>query len=91
MRQALGRLFKSVNLAVETFSSTADLLRHDFPDVPSCLVLDVRLPGLSGLDFQGALASIGIVIPSIFVTGHGDIVGAGHEGWSCRLPDQAVP
>lgn len=73
MRQALGRLFKSVNLAVEAFSSTADLLRHDFPDVPSCLVLDVRLPGLSGLDFQGALAPTGIFLPIIFVTGHGDI------------------
>jgi len=65
MRQALGRLFKSVNIAVEAFSSTADLLRHDFPNVPSCLVLDVRLPGLSGLDFQCTLASTGIMIPII--------------------------
>src|SRR6478736_320076 len=73
MRQALGRLFKSVNIAVEAFSSTADLLRHDFPNVPSCLVLDVRLPGLSGLDFQCTLASTGIMIPIIFMTGHGDI------------------
>ena len=51
----------------------ADLLRHDFPNVPSCLVLDVRLPGLSGLDFQCTLASTGIMIPIIFMTGHGDI------------------
>jgi FixJ family two-component response regulator len=49
------------------------MLRHDFPDVPSCLVLDVRLPGLSGLDFQAELAKAGIKIPIIFMTGHGDI------------------
>jgi FixJ family two-component response regulator len=73
MRQALTRLFRSVHLAVETFGSTADMLRHDFPHVPSCLVLDVRLPGLSGLDFQGELAKAGIMIPIIFLTGHGDI------------------
>jgi len=73
MRQALTRLFRSVHLTVEAFGSTADMLRHDFPDVPSCLVLDVRLPGLSGLDFQGELAKSGISIPIIFLTGHGDI------------------
>jgi FixJ family two-component response regulator len=73
MRQALARLFRSVDLEAETFGSTADMLRHDFPDVPSCLVLDVRLPGLSGLDFQAELAKAGIKIPIIFMTGHGDI------------------
>jgi FixJ family two-component response regulator len=73
MRQALARLFRSVELNVEVFGSTADLLRHKFPDAPSCLVLDVRLPGLSGLDFQDELAKAGIAIPIIFMTGHGDI------------------
>jgi FixJ family two-component response regulator len=73
MRQALARLFRSVDLEVEVFGSTADMLRHDFPDVPSCLVLDVRLPGLSGLDFQAELTKAGIKIPIIFMTGHGDV------------------
>jgi FixJ family two-component response regulator len=73
MRQALARLFRSVELIVDVFGSTADLLRHKFPDAPSCLVLDVRLPGLSGLDFQEELARAGIAIPIIFMTGHGDI------------------
>jgi FixJ family two-component response regulator len=73
MRQALARLFRSVEQNVEVFGSTADLLRHNFPDAPSCLVLDVRLPGLSGLDFQEELARAGIAIPIIFMTGHGDI------------------
>jgi FixJ family two-component response regulator len=73
MRQALARLFRSVDLDVEVFSSAADVLRHQFPDIPSCLVLDVRLPGISGLDFQTELAKAGIKIPTIFMTGHGDI------------------
>ena len=73
MRQALARLFRSVNLESEAFGSTADMLRHEFPDVPSCLVLDVRLPGLSGLDFQVELTKAGIKIPIIFMTGHGDV------------------
>jgi FixJ family two-component response regulator len=73
IRQALARLFRSVDLDAEAFGSTADMLRHHFPDVPSCLVLDVRLPGLSGLDFQTELAKARIQIPIIFVTGHGDI------------------
>jgi FixJ family two-component response regulator len=73
MRQALARLFRSVDLEPETFGSTADMLRHEFPDVPSCLVLDVRLPGLSGLDFQAELTKAGIKTPIIFMTGHGDV------------------
>ena len=73
MRQALARLFRSIDLEAEAFSSTADMLRYEFPDVPSCLVLDVRLPGLSGLDFQVELTKAGIKIPIIFMTGHGDV------------------
>jgi len=73
MREALRSLFRSVSLKVETFGSAADLLRSKLPDVASCLVLDVRLPGLSGLDFQAELAKASIHIPVIFMTGHGDI------------------
>jgi FixJ family two-component response regulator len=73
MQRALALLLKSVGLDVCVFSSTAELLRHKFPDVPSCLVLDVRLPGISGLDFQGDLAKSGIKLPIIFMTGFGDI------------------
>jgi FixJ family two-component response regulator len=73
VREALGSLLRSVDLEVETFGSAAEFLRAQLPDAPSCLVLDVRLPGVSGLDFQGELARSGIHIPIIFVTGHGDI------------------
>jgi FixJ family two-component response regulator len=73
VREALSSLIRSVDLAVETFGSAAEFLRAKLPDSPSCLVLDVRLPGVSGLDFQGELARSGIHIPIIFVTGHGDI------------------
>ena len=73
VREALRSLLRSVDLAVETFGSAAEFLRVKLPDAPSCLVLDVRLPGVSGLDFQGELAKSGINIPIIFVTGHGDI------------------
>jgi FixJ family two-component response regulator len=73
MREALRSLFRSVSLKVETFGSGADFLRSNLPDAASCLVLDVRLPGLSGLDFQAELAKANINIPIIFMTGHGDI------------------
>ena len=73
MREALRSLFRSVKLRVETFGSTADFLRSKLADVASCLVLDVRLPGISGLDFQAELAKASINIPIIFMTGHGDI------------------
>ena len=73
MREALRSLFRSVKLRVETFGSPADFLRSKLADVASCLVLDVRLPGISGLDFQTELAKANINIPIIFMTGHGDI------------------
>ena len=73
VREALRSLFRSVSLRVETFGSAADFLRSELPDVASCLVLDVRLPGVSGLDFQAELAKANIHIPVIFMTGHGDI------------------
>jgi FixJ family two-component response regulator len=73
MRRALTNLFESVGLKVEVFGSTAEMLQSRLPDVASCLVLDVRLPGLSGLDFQTELPKANIHIPIIFMTGHGDI------------------
>jgi FixJ family two-component response regulator len=73
MQRALGNLFQSVGLKVETFGSASEMLQAKLPDVASCLVLDVRLPGLSGLDFQAELAKTNTHIPIIFVTGHGDI------------------
>jgi len=73
MRDALTNLFLSVGLAVEVFGSAPDLLRRSLPNVASCLVLDIRLPGVTGLDFQAELADAGIHIPIIFMTGHGDI------------------
>jgi FixJ family two-component response regulator len=73
VRQALDRLLQSVGLQARVFGSTAEFLSAELPDVASCLVLDVRLPGVSGLDFQGELAKAKIRIPIIFITGHGDI------------------
>jgi FixJ family two-component response regulator len=73
LREALSSLFRSVGLQVGTFGSATELLQSKLPSVPSCLVLDVRLPGLSGLDFQTELAKASIDIPIIFITGHGDI------------------
>jgi FixJ family two-component response regulator len=72
-REALRRLFKSVDLQVETFGSTSELLQKGLPDAPSCLVLDIRLPGRSGLDLQAEFEKSGIQIPIVFMTGHGDI------------------
>jgi FixJ family two-component response regulator len=73
MRRALTNLFQSVGLDVEAFGSAAELLKNKLPEVASCLVLDIRLPGLSGLDLQSELAKANIRIPIIFITGHGDI------------------
>jgi FixJ family two-component response regulator len=73
MRRALINLIQSVGLEVEAFGSAAELLKSKLPEVASCLVLDIRLPGLSGLDLQTELAKANIHIPIIFITGHGDI------------------
>jgi FixJ family two-component response regulator len=73
MREALAALFRSVGLETELFGSTMALLERKPPDAESCLVLDVRLPGISGLDFQTQLAELHREIPIIFMTGHGDI------------------
>ena len=73
MRKALTNLFRSVGLRAEVFGSAREFLESELPDVASCLVLDIRLPGPSGLDFQAELAKTNIQIPIIFMTGHGDI------------------
>jgi FixJ family two-component response regulator len=73
LRDALKKLFLMVGLRAETFATATDFLKFKLPDVPACLVLDVRLPGISGLDFQAELAKANIKIPIIFMTGHGDI------------------
>lgn len=73
VREALKSLFRSVGLQVAVFASGPEFLRTELPDAPSCLVLDVRLPGLSGLDFQTELERSDIHVPIIFMTGHGDI------------------
>jgi FixJ family two-component response regulator len=73
MRTTLSSLFRSVGLRVELFGSAHEFAQIKMPDVASCLVLDIRLPGVSGLDFQAELAEADIRIPIIFMTGHGDI------------------
>jgi FixJ family two-component response regulator len=73
MRAATERLLKSVGLHVESFAAPKDFLTRKLPGGPSCLVLDVRLPGMSGLDVQRKLTEAGVQIPVIFITGHGDI------------------
>ena len=73
MRESLKNLIRSVGLRVELFASAQEFLRSKRPDQPSCLVLDVRLPGLSGLDLQRRTGDAGIEIPIVFITGHGDV------------------
>jgi len=72
-RNALSSLLRSVGHNVVTFGSADDFLVTDFPDFPGCLVLDIRMPGLSGLDLQRRLTEIGVDLPIIFITGHADI------------------
>jgi FixJ family two-component response regulator len=73
LRDSLGRLLRSVGMNAKLFASVPDFLKSEPPEGPSCLVLDVRLPGQSGLEFQRELAAAGRELPIIFITGHGDI------------------
>jgi FixJ family two-component response regulator len=73
IRDALCTLIRSVGFEVQTFTAAPEFLNAELPDVPTCLVLDVRLPGLSGLDLQRELSRTGVYIPIIFISGHGDI------------------
>ena len=73
VRRSLGQLLRSVGLAPEPFASAQQFLEAELPDRPCCLVLDVRMPGMSGMDLQVELAKMGCGIPVIFITGHGDL------------------
>ncbi|HED4874991.1 DNA-binding response regulator [Stenotrophomonas sp. LMG 10879] len=73
VRAALEDLLASMGLQVRAFASTAEFLAHAMDDAPACLVLDVRMPGQSGLDFHRTMASHGLHLPVVFITGHGDI------------------
>ena len=73
VREALGSLIRSAGLRVETFVSAQEFLARAQTDAPNCLVLDVRLPGLSGLDLQKRMAELNLEIPIVFITGHGDV------------------
>jgi len=73
IRDGLRSLLASMGMQVDVFASAAEFLKSTLPDIPSCLVLDVRLPGVSGLDFQAELTKAGIQVPIIFISGHGDI------------------
>jgi FixJ family two-component response regulator len=73
VREGLGDLLRSVGIGVQTFKSAQEFLDNKRPDAPGCIVLDVRLPGRSGLDFQGMLTSLGVELPVIFISGHSDI------------------
>ena len=73
VREALASLLRSMGLRVELFASAKEFLDSELPDVPSCLVLDIRMPGLSGLDLQKQLTEINLQIPIVFITAHGDI------------------
>ncbi|MEH2561561.1 response regulator transcription factor [Bradyrhizobium sp. AZCC 2289] len=73
VRKALTYLFQSMELPVKSFATASELLDSKLPDLPSCLVLDIRLPGGSGLEFQEVLAKAGVQIPIVFLTAHGDI------------------
>ena len=70
---SVGRLLRSVGLHAQLFTSVAEFLASGRPDAPTCLILDIRLPGRSGLDFQRDLAASGVILPIVFMTGHGDI------------------
>jgi FixJ family two-component response regulator len=73
VRESLDSLFRSVGMATRVFGSPAEMLQALLPDEPGCIILDVRLPGMSGLDFQDQLGRQGIALPIVFMTGHGDI------------------
>jgi len=73
LRQALDSLFRSVGLGTRLYASAGDFLGADRTEVPGCLVLDIRMPGVSGLDFQDRLGELGVALPVVLMTGHGDI------------------
>jgi len=93
VREALGSLLRSVGLRARLFGSVTDFLQTGRPEGPASLVLDVRLPGRSGLDFQRELAEADIHLPIIFITGHGDIPMSvqAMKGGRDRVSDETIP
>ena len=93
VRSSLKFLISTVGLQVESFDSAETFLKRKPPQTTSCLVLDIRLRGLSGLDFQRELAAKSIRIPIVFITGHGDIPMSVRaiKGWGRRISYQALP
>ena len=93
MRQSIQDLVESVGLRAESFATGGEFLKRKPTNDPSCLVLDVRLPQMSGLDFQRELNERNIALPIVFLTGHGDIPMSVRcdEGRRCRISDQAFP
>jgi FixJ family two-component response regulator len=90
LRNSLGRLLRSVGLSAKLFASVSGFLKSEPTEGPSCLVLDVRLPGQSGLEFQRELAAAGKELPIIFITGHGDIpMSVQAMKWCDRVPHEA--
>jgi FixJ family two-component response regulator len=85
LREALSSLLRSVGLRVEVFGSAPEMLKAPLPDVASCLVLDIRLPKRSGLDFQNELIKAEVRIPIIFITAHGDVPMCSHICLSRRV------
>src|ERR1700676_2964921 len=85
LRASVGRLLRSLGLDAHLFASISEFLKSDPPDGPACLVLDVRLPGQSGLDFQRELAAANREIPIVFITAHGDI-----RMWVQAMKDAAI-
>ncbi len=73
VREALADLLRSINLKAETFLSAHEFLQRKPPDTPGCILLDVQMPGMSGLDFQRALMKLGVDLPIIFISGYGDV------------------
>ena len=91
VRAALEDLLASMGLQVRAFASTQAFLEHDLEDAPACLVLDVRMPGQSGLEFHRTMGSHGLQLPVVFITGHGDIAMVSTRSGRChRIPDQAL-
>ena len=86
VRDAISSLIRSVCLRAEVFACVSEFLAHKRSSTTSCLILDVRLPGVSGLEFQSELGKTNAEIPIVFITGHGE----GNEGWSYRVFDQTI-
>ncbi len=93
MRAVLDSLLRSVDYSTCTHASVSEFLAAQRPDLAGCLILDVRMPGISGLDFQGQLADLGIRLPVILMTGHGDVPMSvrGMKAGAVDFPDQAIP